>query len=424
MIRQLAVPPFEQLTPFLPKPSPSDFATRTRVAEILADVASQGDAAVRKWTLTLDQIDLAPDSWEVPHWEWEAALERINLELREAMETAVIRVRDYHRRQRDPGFTILEEDGSILGMRVTPLDRVGLYIPGGKAAYPSSVIMNAVPATVAGVEQIIAVTPPAGITDAVLAACALSGVSRLYRIGGAQAVGALAFGTATIGRVDKIVGPGNRWVAEAKRQVAGPVGIDMFAGPTELVVIADLTARPERVAADLIAQAEHDEDACAWCITTDVVLADGLPAALEQALERNPRAEVARASLARNGLIVWVPSIQDAVQVANLRAPEHLEIVTHDPEAVAQGIRHAGAIFLGDNTPEPVGDYIAGPSHVLPTSGTARHASPLGVYDFVRRTSLISYTPDRLNNDAARIIAMAQAEGLFGHAEAIRVRLT
>jgi histidinol dehydrogenase len=284
--------------------------------------------------------------------------------------------------------------------------------------------MNAVPATVAGVEQIIAVTPPAGITDAVLAACALSGVSRLYRIGGAQAVGALAFGTATIGRVDKIVGPGNRWVAEAKRQVAGPVGIDMFAGPTELVVIADLTARPERVAADLIAQAEHDEDACAWCVTTDVVLADGLPAALEQALARNPRAEVARASLARNGLIVWVPSIQDAVQVANLRAPEHLEIVTHDPEAVAQGIRHAGAIFLGDNTPEPVGDYIAGPSHVLPTSGTARHASPLGVYDFVRRTSLISYTPDRLNNDAARIIAMAQAEGLFGHAEAIRVRLT
>jgi len=423
MIRQLAVPPFELLTPFLPRPITADVATRTRVAEILSDVAEQGDRAVREWTLKLDQVDLAPSAWELPRFEWEAALERITPELRDALESAVVRVRDYHRRQHDPGFNILEEDGTILGMRVTPLDRVGLYIPGGKAAYPSSVIMNAVPAGVAGVEDIIAVTPPAGVTDAVLAACVLAGVTRLYRIGGAQAIGALAFGTHTIPRVDKIVGPGNKWVAEAKRQVAGPVGIDMFAGPTELVVIADLTARPDRVAADMIAQAEHDEDATAWCVTTDVVLADQLPAALEKQLARNPRAAVARASLERNGLIVWVPSIQDAVQVANLRAPEHLEIVTHDPEAVAQGVRHAGAIFLGDNTPEPVGDYIAGPSHVLPTSGTARHASPLGVYDFVRRTSIISYTPDRLNNDASRIIALAEAEGLFGHAEAIRVRL-
>jgi len=424
MIRQLAVPPFDRLEPFLPKPSVTDVATRIKVTEILADVAERGDQAVREWTLTLDQVDLAPAAWELPVSEWENALERISVELREALEAAVARVREYHRRQRDPGFTILEEDGTILGMRVAPLERVGLYVPGGKAAYPSSVIMNAVPATVAGVEEIIAVTPPAGVTDAVLAACLLSGVTRMYRIGGAQAIAALAFGTRTIGRVDKIVGPGNKWVAEAKRQVSGPVGIDMFAGPTELVVIADLTANPDRIAADLVAQAEHDEDACAWCVTTDVVLADSLPAALERQLVRNPRAALARASLARNGLIVWVPSIQDAVQVANLRAPEHLEIVTHDPEAVAQGIRHAGAIFLGDNTPEPVGDYIAGPSHVLPTGGTARHGSPLGVYDFVKRTSIISYTPDRLNNDAARIIALAEAEGLFGHAEAIRIRLS
>jgi histidinol dehydrogenase len=424
MIRQLAVPPFELLTPFLPKPTTLDVATRTRVTEILADVAARGDQAVRDWTRKVDRADLAPSAWELPRFEWEAALERIAPELRDALEAATQRVRDYHRRQRDAGFTILEEDGTILGMRVTPLERVGLYIPGGKAAYPSSVIMNAVPATVAGVEEIIAVTPPAGVTDAVLAACLLAGVTRLFRIGGAQAIGALAFGTHSIPRVDKIVGPGNKWVAEAKRQVAGPVGIDMFAGPTELVVIADLTARPERIAADMIAQAEHDEDASAWCVTTDVVLADQLPAALEKHLARNPRAAVARASLDANGLIVWVPSIQDAVQVANLRAPEHLEIVTHDPESVAQGIRHAGAIFLGDNTPEAVGDYIAGPSHVLPTSGTARHASPLGVYDFLRRTSIISYTPDRLNNDASRIIALAEAEGLFGHAEAIRVRLS
>ncbi|HWA56052.1 MAG TPA: histidinol dehydrogenase [Gemmatimonadales bacterium] len=423
MIRQVAVPPFELLTPLLPRPTTVDLTTRTRVAEILADVEARGDAAVRELTARFDKVDLAPGEWELPRGEWEAALDRIRPELRDALEAAVARVREYHLRQRDQGFQILEEDGTILGMRVTPLERVGLYVPGGKAAYPSSVIMNAVPATVAGVSEIIVVTPPQGVTDAVLAACALSGVSRIFRIGGAQSIAALAFGTATIPRVDKIVGPGNKWVAEAKRQVAGPVGIDMFAGPTELVVIADLVARPERVAADMIAQAEHDEDATAWCITTDVVLADQLPAALEAHLARNPRAAVARTALERNGLIVWVPSIQDAVHVANLRAPEHLEIVTHDPEAVAQGIRHAGAIFLGDNTPEPVGDYIAGPSHVLPTSGTARHASPLGVYDLLRRTSIISYTPDRLNNDAARIIALAESEGLYGHAEAIRVRL-
>ncbi len=423
MIRQLAVPPFELLEPFLPKPSATDNATRMKVAEILAEVAQTGDRAVREWTKRVDQVELAPAEWELPRSEWDAALDRISPELRDALEAAVIRVRDYHRRQRDTGFNILEEDGTILGMRVTPLERVGLYIPGGKAAYPSSVIMNAVPATVAGVEEIIAVTPPNGVTDAVLAACALAGVHRLFRVGGAQAIAALAFGTSTIPRVDKIVGPGNKWVAEAKRQVAGPVGIDMFAGPTELVVIADLVARPERVAADLIAQAEHDEDASAWCITTDVVLADQLPAAIEAHLKKNPRAAVAREALKRNGLIVWVPSIQDAIHVANLRAPEHLQIVTHDPESVAQGIKHAGAIFLGDNTPEPVGDYIAGPSHVLPTSGTARHASPLGVYDFLRRTSIICYTPDRLNNDAARIIALAEAEGLHGHAESIRVRL-
>ena len=423
MIRQIAVPPFERLDPFLPKPSVTDAATRDGVAAILTDIAKRGDAAVRHWTKTLDGVDLAPADWELPKAEWENAAERLHPELREALETAVQRVTSYHRRQLDPGFTVLEEDGSILGMRVLPLERVGLYVPGGKAAYPSSVIMNAVPAVVAGVEEIIAVTPPAGVIDAVLAACLFAGVTRMYRIGGAQAVGALAFGTTTIPRVDKIVGPGNKWVAEAKRQVAGPVGIDMIAGPTEVVVIADSTARPDRIAADLIAQAEHDEDATSWLVTTDLELADKVPAALEALLARNPRAPVARASLERNGLIVWVPTLGDAVKVANLRAPEHLEIVTRDPEAVAEGIKHAGAIFLGDTTPEPVGDYIAGPSHVLPTSGTARHASPLGVHDFVRRSSIIQYTRDRLNDDAARIITLAESEGLFGHAEAVRIRL-
>jgi histidinol dehydrogenase len=223
--------------------------------------------------------------------------------------------------------------------------------------------------------------------------------------------------------VDKIVGPGNRWVAEAKRQVAGLVGIDMMAGPTELVVIADGTADADRVAVDMIAQAEHDEDATAWCVTTDLQLAEAIPGALERALARAPRGPVARASLERNGLVVWVPSTREAVQVVNLRAPEHLMILTRDPEAVSEGVRHAGAIFLGEDSPEPVGDYIAGPSHVLPTGGTARFASPLGVYDFIKRTSIVWYNRSRLLNDADRIIVLAAAEGLPGHAEAVRIRV-
>jgi histidinol dehydrogenase len=307
-------------------------------------------------------------------------------------------------------------------MKVTPLDRVGLYIPGGKASYPSSVVMNAVPALVAGVQEIVAVVPPQGVTDVVLAACAVSGVTRIFRIGGAQAIGALAYGTATVPRVDKIVGPGNRWVAEAKRQVVGQVGIDMIAGPTEVMVLADHTARPDWVAADLIAQAEHDEDAVSWCVTSDPALAEALPAAVEAALSRAPRGAIARTALERNGLIVLVPSMREGVEVANRRAPEHLEIVAEGAERVAGAIRHAGAIFLGDDTPEPVGDYLAGPSHVLPTGGTARYASPLGVYDFVKRTSVIRYTRARLADDADAIIALAEAEGLHGHAEAIRVR--
>ncbi len=423
MIRQLAVPPFDRLEPFLPQPAVTDYATRNSVSEILADVAARRDQAIAEWTLRLDGFELPPARWELDRTAWEHALERLDLELREALETAVLRVREYHRKQLDRGFQMLQEDGSLLGMRVTPLDRVGLYVPGGKAAYPSSVIMNAVPASVAGVEQIIAVTPPGGVTDAVLAACLLSGVNRLFQVGGAQAIAGLAYGTPTIPRVDKIVGPGNKWVTEAKRQVAGAVGIDMIAGPTEILVIADATARPELVAADLVAQAEHDEDASAWCVTTDSDLADRLPQALEDVLSRNARAKVARAALERNGLIVWVPTMQDAVEVANRRAPEHLEIYTRDPDAVAEGIRHAGAIFLGRDTPEPVGDYLAGPSHVLPTGGTARYASPLGVYDFVKRTSVIAYTRDRLNADAARIITLATAERLPGHAEAVRLRV-
>jgi len=341
----------------------------------------------------------------------------------EALRVAAARVTRYHELQRDPGFVRTEDDGTVLGMRVTPLDRVGLYVPGGKAAYPSSVIMNCVPAVVAGVQEIIAVVPPAGATDEVLAACLLAGVSRIFQVGGAHAVAALAYGTATIPRVDKIVGPGNRWVAEAKRQVVGQVGIDMIAGPTELLVIADHDADPARVACDMIAQAEHDEDATSWCVTPSAALAAALPAALEAALATAPRAAIARAALARTGMVILVPDMAHAAEVANRRAPEHLEILAADARDISARIRHAGAIFLGDMTPEPVGDYLAGPSHVLPTSGTARYASPLGVYDFVKRTSIISYSAERLARDAAHIIALAEAERLPGHAEAVRMRM-
>jgi histidinol dehydrogenase len=421
-LRRLSVPPFEALDPLLPQRAGSDAATRETVAGILDDVFRRGDDAVREYTRRFDGVDLAPGEWALGSARWQAALARVDPRLRAALVTAVDRVREYHLHQREEGFRLEAADGSMVGMKVTPLDRVGLYVPGGKASYPSSVVMNAVPAVVAGVQEIIAVVPPTGVTDVVLAACALSGVTRIFRIGGAQAVAALAFGTATVPRVDKIVGPGNRWVAEAKRQVVGQVGIDMIAGPTEVLIIADATASPERIAADMIAQAEHDEDATSWCVTTDAALADALPAALETALAAAPRAGIARAALERNGLVVVVPEMRDAIEVANRRAPEHLEILADGAERIAGGIRHAGAIFLGDQTPEPVGDYLAGPSHVLPTGGTARHASPLGVYDFVKRTSIIRYSAERLAADAGAIVALAEAEGLWGHAEAVRVR--
>jgi histidinol dehydrogenase len=424
MIQRLTIPPFDALEPFLPRVAGADPETRRQVAEILDDVRIRGDQAVRECGVRFDGVDLAPRDWELDAGVWNTALGRIAPALREALARAVQRVTGFHQRQRDNGFYLVEDDGSLVGVKVTPLDRVGLYIPGGKASYPSSVVMNSVPALVAGVQEIIAVIPPGGVTDVVLAACALSGVTRVFRVGGAQAIAALAYGTRTIPRVDKIVGPGNRWVAEAKRQVVGRVGIDMFAGPTELLIVADQTARPERIAADLIAQAEHDEDATAWCITTDRDLAEALPRVLEDALEHTPRGAIARTALERNGLLIVAGSMRDAIEVVNRRAPEHLQLLTEGPERVASSIRNAGAIFLGDDTPEPVGDYLAGPSHVLPTSGTARYASPLGVYDFVKRTSVIRYTPARLLQDADSIVALAEAEGLFGHAEAVRMRVS
>ena len=392
---------------------------------IVDDVRLRGDEAVRDHTRRLDGRDLAPHEWQVSDASCQEALQRIPRPLRAALDAAIARVRAYHERQArgNEGFLDRDAQGNALGMRVVPLDRVGVYVPGGKASYPSTVIMNVVPAVVAGVTDIVMMTPAVGVNDAVLAAAHLAGVTRLFQVGGAQAIAALACGTQTIPRVDKIVGPGNRFVTEAKRQVAGTVGIDMLAGPTEVLIIADHSADVRYVAADMIAQAEHDEDAAAWCVTTSAELGDALNRELARRAASSPRRAIVERSLAAHGVLVLVPDLDAAVEVANRRAPEHLELMVADPWPLVNRIRHAGAVFVGSSTPEPVGDYLAGPSHVLPTGGTARFMSPLGVYDFVKRISVISYSPERLGEDAGHIIALAEAEGLFGHAEAVRVRL-
>ncbi len=448
MLTRLQAPPYDALAAHLPQVGAADPETAAAVRAILEDVRARGDEAVREHARRLDAVDLEPGEWEVPHVSCQEALERIPAPVRAALEVAVVRVRAYHAKQVEHGFLERDAQGAALGMRVVPLDRVGIYVPGGKAAYPSTVIMNVVPAVVAGVREIVMVTPPGGPSgtggtggtggrrgrrgrggkgntpDVVLAAAGPAGVTRLFRVGGAQAIAALAYGTRTVPRVDKIVGPGNRFVTEAKRQVggAGVVGIDMLAGPTEVLIIADDAADARAVAADLIAQAEHDEDACAWCVTPSARLADSLPAELARQVARSPRRAIVERSLADHGVVVVVPDLDAAVEVANRRAPEHVEILVRDPWPVADRIRHAGAIFVGTWTPEPVGDYLAGPSHVLPTAGTARYVSPLGVHDFVKRISVIAYSPERLAQDAEHIIALAEAEGLYGHAEAVRIR--
>jgi histidinol dehydrogenase len=425
VLTRLQAPPYSALAPHLAKDGAADGETAAAVRAIVDDVRARGDDAVREHTRRLDGRDLAPGEWQVSGARCQEALQRIPRPLRAALEVAVARVRAYHERQAQGNAGFLERDtqGNALGMRVVPLDRVGVYVPGGKASYPSTVIMNVVPAAVAGVTDIVMVTPAGGVTDAVLAAAELAGVTRLFQVGGAQAIAGLAFGTRTLPRVDKIVGPGNRFVTEAKRQVAGAVGIDMLAGPTEVLIIADRTADVRYVAADMIAQAEHDEDAAAWCVTPSVELAAALDGELARQVARSPRRAIVERSLAAHGVLVVVPDLEAAVEVANRRAPEHLELMVADPWPWADRIRHAGAVFVGSTTPEPVGDYLAGPSHVLPTGGTARFASPLGVYDFVKRISVISCTAERLAADAGHIIALAEAEGLPGHAEAVRVRL-
>jgi len=419
-------PGFEaQLSALLAFEGAQDESVDRDVAAILLDVQRRGDEALVDYTRRFDRWSPAsPAELEVSAAACAEALGRIGAAEREALETAASRIRDFHAHQHLRGWRIEEDDATMLGQQVTPLDRVGLYVPGGKAAYPSSVLMNAVAAKVAGVPELVLVVPtPDGIAnDHVLAAASLAGVDRVFRVGGAQAIGALAFGTGTIPPVDKIVGPGNAYVAAAKRRVFGRVGIDMVAGPSEILIVADASANPEWVAMDLFSQAEHDEIAQSILLTPEPAIADRVLAAMEKAIASLPRRAIVEASLANRGAIVVVRDLDEACAIANRIAPEHLELAVADPEALLPKIRHAGAIFLGHFSSESLGDYCAGPNHVLPTSRTARFSSPLGVYDFQKRSSLIRVSREGAARLGVTATRLARAEGLEAHARSAELR--
>ena len=403
-----------------------DEGVERATAEILEAVRTRGDAALLEFTERFDRWrPAAASELVVPLAQARAALEELAAPEREALVFAAERIRRYHERQRQHSWRAEEADGTVLGQQVTPLDRVGLYVPGGKAAYPSSVLMSAVAAKVAGVGELVMVTPtPGGVLNApVLAAAALAGVDRIVRVGGAQAVGALAFGTDTVPGVDKIVGPGNAYVAAAKRRVFGRVGIDMVAGPSEVLVIADASANADWVAMDLFSQAEHDEIAQAILLSPDAALLDRVAASMRRQVEDMPRRAIIAASLAARGALIRVRDLDEACEIANRIAPEHLELAVADPEALLPKIRHAGAIFLGHHASESLGDYCAGPNHVLPTSRTARFSSPLGVYDFQKRSSVIKVS-HRGAQTLGRVAAtLARAEGLEAHARSAEWRM-
>ena len=395
------------------------------VAGMIADIRARGDAALLEYTNRFDRRAVQDASaLEVPAAELEAACARVSPALREALQSAARRIEAYHLRQRQSSWQYLDEDGTLLGQRVTALDSAGVYVPGGKASYPSSVLMNCVPARVAGVGQLVMTVPaPDGeLSDAVLAAACIAGVDRVFTVGGAQAVAALAFGTTVVPRVDKIVGPGNAWVAEAKRQVFGQVGIDMIAGPSEILVICDGQTDPDWIALDLFSQAEHDEEAQSVLISPDAAFLDAVLASIERLLPTMERREIIAASLASRGALVQVRDLAQAAEICNRLAPEHLELSVAEPESLLASIRHAGAVFLGRHTAEAIGDYCAGPSHVLPTSGTARFSSPLGVADFQKRSSLIGCSPRGAAVLGAISRELATAEGLQAHAESAAAR--
>ena len=395
------------------------------VKTIVADVRARGDTALIELSARLDRVELTPDTLRVTPGEITAAERSCPADVKDALRLAASRIEAYHTRQlpKDESFT--DAAGATLGWRWGPLSSVGLYVPGGTASYPSSVLMNAVPARVAGVERLVMVTPASGgaINPLTLVAAAIAGVSEIYRIGGAQAVAALAYGTATIAPVDKIVGPGNAYVAAAKREVFGRVGIDSIAGPSEILVVADGTNDPAWIAADLLSQAEHDSSSQSILITDDSGFADSVAAEMERQLAGLPRREIAARSWNGHGAIVVVARLEDAAALVNRIAPEHLEIATADPHAFFARVKHAGAAFLGRHTPEAIGDYIAGPNHVLPTSRTARFSSGLSVLDFLKRTSVLALDADALSKLAPAALAMAEAEGLGAHARSIAIRL-
>lgn len=391
------------------------------VAAIVEDVKERGDEAVREYSLKFDGW---AGEMPVSESEWAEGAAKCDAFLLQVMKEAAQNIADFHRRQIPQGFEVEKEKGVILGQKVTPLERVGIYVPGGTAAYPSTVLMNAVPASVAGVKEIIMVTPAkeGRIKPEILAAAKIAGVTKIFKVGGAQAIAALAYGTQTVPAVDKITGPGNIYVATAKKLVYGQVDIDMIAGPSEILVIADESADAERAAADMLSQAEHDVLASAVMVTTSARLAELVAAEIERQLADLPRREIAQRSIEDNGRVIVTESLDDAVEIANALAPEHLEVYTSDPFALLPRLVNAGSIFLGGYTPEPVGDYFAGPNHTLPTSGTARFSSPLSGADFVKRSSYIHYTKEALKEAGEKIAAFAESEGLQAHANAVRIR--
>ena len=387
------------------------------VLDIIANVRQNGDAALREYSEKFDKVSL--DSFEVSADEIDEAFETVDPELIRVMRTAKENIYAFHSRQVRNSFVMQETDGVVMGQRVTPIERVGLYVPGGTAAYPSSVLMNAIPAKIAGCEMIVMVTPPAKdgkVNPNILAAAKIAGVDRIFKVGGAQAVAALAYGTESVPFVDKIVGPGNAFVAEAKKQVFGKVAIDMIAGPSEILVLADKTCDADVMAADLLSQAEHDKLASAVLVTDSEELAVAVRDALERQIPGLLRSEIARASIDNNGKIIVAPDLMCAIDIANEIAPEHLEICTDNPFDYLSKIRHAGSVFMGKNCPEALGDYFAGPNHTLPTSGTARFSSPLSVDDFVKKSQFTYYTADALSKIADDVALFATAEGLTAHA--------
>jgi histidinol dehydrogenase len=395
------------------------------VAGIVEQVRTRGDEALIEFTETFDNVRLDVAELRVSADALNQAAHGVKPEFVQALRKAIANVRDFHVRQKEESWNFTTADGINLGQRILPIDSVGLYVPGGTAAYPSSLVMNVVPAQVAGVRRIVIATPPNALRQNPTVAAALLelGVEEVYAVGGAQAIAALAFGTNAIGRVDKITGPGNKFVAAAKKLVFGVVGIDAIAGPSEIVIAADDSAPPAFVAADLLAQAEHDEEASAILITTSLALADAVAEEVKKQLTSLPRRAIAEKSLANYGAILLVENLLEAWRIVNELAPEHLELLTNDNDAVAESIRHAGAIFFGPYSPEALGDYLAGPNHVLPTGRTARFSSALGVHDFVKRTSVIRYSREAFQDVAGSISVLAEAEGLAGHARSALIRM-